>query len=152
MWYKVDFKKVTLFFVPITLRKKGMLAWLEALTEPFRTIQYEFEQKREDAWYNLRHNGQVCLLRKVLNDKFDAVQRRITILDGNQFRRLYIYTEPELKTKYLGSLVLYQDVDYEDTAVDFIVQIPLESYVEHEVESLLNYYKLASKRYKIEKI
>ncbi len=137
--------------LPLSLRRVGLIAWLEALIEPLTAMQYDFVQKRIDTLYNLQHNGQVYALRKVLNDKFDS-QRRIQIVDGNQYRRGYIYTEPELKTKYLGIVYLHQDVDYADTSVDFIVQIPTECYVQYEVEGLLNYYKLASKCYKIELI
>lgn len=150
MWYNIDFKKLILLMLPISLRKVGLIAWLEAMIEPIRQIQYDFVQKRQDTFYNLEHNGQAFSLRKILNDKFDPTQRRIKILDGNQFNRTYLYTEPELKTRYLGEIALYQDTDYADTSVDFIVQIPKSVYVQYEVEGIINYYKLASKRFKIE--
>lgn len=150
MWYNIDFKKLILLMLPISLRKVGLIAWLEAMIEPIRQIQYDFVQKRQETLYNLQHNGQVCLLRKVLNDKFDRVYRQIRVLDGNQYQRKYIYTDAELKPKYLRTIFIREDADYEDTGVDFIVQIPQEVYLKYEVEAIIDYYKLASKRYKIE--
>ncbi|MDO4230226.1 MAG: hypothetical protein Q4C98_10455, partial [Capnocytophaga sp.] len=106
------------------------------------------------------HNGQVCYLRKLLNDNFDNEKRRIRILDGNKFGRKYIYTRGENKLVYLGKMYLRQRNDYADIGVDFIVVLPQEVANLHRtaqngierfynIEAFIDFYKLAGKRYKI---
>ncbi|WHT39963.1 hypothetical protein QNH98_04715 [Myroides sp. mNGS23_01] len=150
MWYNIDFKKLILLMLPISLRKVGLIAWLEAMIEPIRQIQYDFVQKRQETLYNLQHNGQVCFLRKILNDIFDIERRRIKIIDGNQYDRFYIYTKGEQKTKYLGVFYLHQRLDYRGTS-DFIIQVPSSlQYDSYQLNAIVNYFKLAGMQYKIE--
>lgn len=150
MWYKVDFKKLVVLLLPISLRQPLLITLFQVFIEPLENIHYEFTEKRTDTLYKIAHNGQVCYMRKALNDKFDRVDRRVKIKEGNQYQREYIYTDPEKKPKYLGVIYIREDADYADTGVDFIVQIPEKMYKKYEVEAIIDYYKLASKRYKIE--
>lgn len=150
MWYKVNVDRLTELLVPTFLRKQKHLAWLRMLHFPIIKVVDDFNFRRDETLYNLKHNGQVCYLRKVLNDRFDISQRRIKIIDGNQFKRKYIYTDGEQKPQYLGVMFLRDDADYEDTSVDFIVQVPLKLvYNDYEMKALIDFYKLAGKRYKI---
>ncbi len=133
------------------MRKEKQLAWLRMRHYSLTGIVDRFNIHRKKHLYNLNHNGQVCYLEGVLNDEFDRQERRIFISDGNQYERQYIYTDGELLPKYLGVIYLHQDADYSDTAVDFIVNIPQGlNYNEHKMKALINFYKLASKRYKIQ--
>ena len=111
----------------------------------------DFNFSRNQNLYNLAYNGQVCYLRKVLNDRFDIAQRRIKIIDGNKYKREYIYTDGEKKPRFLGTIYLHDDADYSDTGVDFVVLIPVGlNYNDYEMRALIDFYKLASKRYKIQ--
>ncbi len=150
--YDIDVKKLSVLLLPTFLRKAKMVAWLHCLVAPLVSLHYAFMQKREADLYNLNHNGQVCYLRGALNDAFDVEQRRIKITDGNTFRRQYIYTRGEQKPKYLGKIYLHERGDYSDTNVDFIVEVPREIYRENEMKALIDFYRLASKRYKIVKV
>ena len=128
-----------------------MLAWLRVLHFPLIKVVDDFNFNRNQNLYNLAHNGQVCYLRKVLNDRFDIAQRRIKIIDGNQYKREYIYTDGEKKPRFLGRMYLRDDADYSDTGVDFVVLIPAGlNYNDYEMRALIDFYKLASKRYKIQ--
>ena len=128
-----------------------MLAWLRALHFPLIKVVDDFNFNRNQNLYNLAHNGQVCYLRKALNDRFDIAQRRIKIIDGNKYKREYIYTDGEKKPKFLGTIYLRDDADYSDTGVDFVVLIPAGlNYNDYEMRALIDFYKLASKRYKIQ--
>jgi hypothetical protein len=101
--------------------------------------------------YNLAHNSQVCYLRKALNDEFDDEKRRIRIEDGRQKQRLYIYPRSANKPLYIGKVFLYQRGDYIDGGVDFIVVLPKDlTYDKYKLEALVNFYKLAGKRWTIE--
>lgn len=166
--YNIDFDKLVGLLTPTFLRKERMLAWLRIFVMPLKTLHYELMQRRDlrnsnSDLYRLAHNGQVCYLRKALNDNFDNKERRITLSDGNLYKPQYIYTEAENKPRYLGTMHLYREVDYSDTGVDFIVKVPLEvwqaqktetgrigEYRFYNMEALINYYKLAGKRYIIE--
>lgn len=160
----INFNRLAGLLLPTSLRKSKLVAWLKVLVSPIDTLHYNFRQKRAKDLYNLAHNGQVCYLRKVLNDSFDPTLRRIQITDGNRFTPQYIYTEAEQKDKYLGAMYLRDDSVFADTGVDFLVLVPLEvwntykteisisTYRFYDIESIIDYYKLASKRYKIEQL
>lgn len=154
MWYNVDVRKLAVQILPTFLRGMVMQAYVKALVKPIDDIHYQFLQKRKENIYIMEHNGQKCYLRAVLRDKYDPQLRRIQIDDGNLFDAEYIYTDAEIDSnpflaKYLD-LILYQDADLGDTAVDFYVKVPADLYYnEYEMKYLIDFYKLASKRYKI---
>lgn len=151
MWFNLDIPKLTSLLTPTFLRKEKLSAWLRALHYPLIKIADDFNVNRNTNLYNLAHNGQVCYLRAALNDKFDISLRRIKIAEGNRYKRDYIYTDGEKKPKYLGVMYLRDDADYGDTGVDFIVLVPAElQYNDYEMRYIIDFYKLASKRYKVE--
>lgn len=90
-------------------------------------------------------------MEKVLNDKFDNTERRIYITDGFTKDRIYLYTPEELKTKFLGSLTLFNKDDYSDTGVDFIVWVPagISGQTLIEMKAQIDFYRLTSKRFRI---
>jgi hypothetical protein len=154
MWYEVDFKKLAVLLLPTALRKAKVVAFAQVLLSPIAELHYQCKLKRLADWYKIDHTGQVCYLRKVLNDSLDVSQRRIYISDGNAFPRKYIYTRAENKPVFLGKLFIYQNSEYTNTGVDFIVYAPAEIIATkiNELNALINYYKLASKRYKVQPI
>ncbi|WP_199118721.1 hypothetical protein [Pedobacter sp. ASV28] len=153
MWYKLDLNKLVVLLVPTFLRRPLFISWLQSLVAPLVSVQQSWYVKRLDNLYKLDHNGQICYLRKALNDAFDPSLRRIYITDGNKYTRAYIYTNGEQQTKYLGKMHLRQVDDYADTGVDFRVIMPsdfsLPSNI-YQLRALIDFYKLASKRYLIE--
>lgn len=127
-----------------------MVQWIYLMLQPVEDLHYTWRLFRADNIYNLGHNSQKCYLRAALNDRFDKVLRRIEILDGNALKRRYIYTDGEQKPKYLGTMYLYDDSDYADTGVDFIVKVPDGlQYNPYEMKAMIDFYRLASKRFKI---
>lgn len=154
MLFDINFKKMGIGFLPIDLRQPKNIAYVLALLEPVEWLYYKWLQKRDFDWYRLKNTGQVCKLRKVLNDNLDPSLRRIYIAQGTAFPRKYIYTKAENKPKYLGTYFIKSQDEYENTGVDFIVFVPTEIKTASidQLKYLLNYYKLAGKRYKIEAI
>ena len=151
MWYNVKHKTLAVLHLPTFLRSASMVAWVQCLSAPMDDLQYSFVQNRSSNTYIMQHNGQVCYLRAALNDRFDNELRRIKIVDGNRYKRQYIYTRGENKPKYLGTMYLYERSDYSDTGVDFIVLVPKTlMYNDYEMRALIDLYRLASKRYKIQ--
>lgn len=153
MWHIVNWRRLAILLTPTFLRGKLMTAWLELIVDGIDSIHYDWLQFRSDNLYKLAHNSQICYLRKALNDRFDPSLRRIEISSGNAFTRQYIYTDAEQKPKWLGTMYLHGDEDYEDTGVDFIVKVPTDLVFSiYAMTALVDYYKLASKRYKIIKV
>lgn len=151
--FLIDYNKLALLMLPTFLRKVKMFAWLQVLITPIKMLYADFMNRRNANLYNLAHNGQVCYLRKVLNDSFDPTLRRIYIGDGNRYTRNYIYTNGEQQPKYLGTMYLRQAEDYADTGLDFRVIVPDDfdiNAVYHQMKATIDFYKLAGKRYKIE--
>lgn len=152
MWYSVDFHKLALNFQLAQLRKPIIMAWIYSFIRAVATKHQEWSQYRASNLYKLAHNGQVCYLRKALNDRFDPDQRRIYIDGtGGEALRTFIYTPPEMQPKYLGTIYLYQSLEFADTGADFLVYVP-SSIVQnqpHELRGLIDFYKLGGKRYLI---
>ena len=148
--YNLNIDKLLVLLTPTFLRKPKVVAWLRALAIPLHKLLYDFQQARESDLYNLAHNSQVCYLRKALNDEFDSLLRRIHIEDGKQNARLYIYPRSSNKPLYLGKVYLYQRGSYIDGGVDFVVVLPQDlEYDRYKLEALVNFYKLAGKRWNV---
>lgn len=154
MWYDVDFKKLAVLLLPTALRKAKVVAFAQVLLSPIAELHRKWKHNRLEDWYKIQHTGQVCYFRKVLNDAFPEAQGRIYISDGNAFPRKYIYTRAEKKPVFLGKMFIYQNSEYANTGVDFIVFAPAEIIAAkgNQLNALITYYKLASKRYKIQPI
>ena len=151
--YNLNIDKLLVMLTPTFLRKPKLVAWLRTLATPLHKLLYDFQRAHQADLYNLAHNSQVCYLRKALNDEFDDEQRRIRIEDGKQKQRLYIYPRSANKPLYLGKLFLYQRGDYIDGGVDFIVVLPKDlTYDKYKLEALVNFYKLAGKRWQISQL
>ena len=151
--YNIDYNKLILWLVPDFLRKGRQFAWLKTLASPVKRLWELFIKQRAENLYKLNHGPEVWSLQKALNDRFDSEKRRIYITDGYTKDRLFIYSKVEDKPKSLGTLHLHNRGDYSDTGVDFIVwvpnTVPLTSSNNYELRSLVDFYKLASKRYTI---
>lgn len=150
--YNIDYYRFLLQLLPMLLRKPVMVAYMQVLIIPVVKLYNTFTEYREQTLYELAHNGQVYSMENVLNDRFDMVTRRIYITDGFAVERFYIYTRDEAKPQELPQY-LYNPADYADTGVDFIVWVPKAVVVSDdemvEMNALIKFYKLASKRYKI---
>lgn len=154
MWYNVDFEKLGKERVAAFLRKPILLAFLNAINTQVINLHYLWKQKRLTDWYKIDHTGQVCLLRKVLNDALDPIDRQIYITNGNAFPRKYIYTGAEKKPVFIGKMFIYRNSEYLNTGADFIVFAPqdiIDNKI-NELNALILFYKLASKRYQIRPI
>ncbi len=152
MWYNIDFNKIAVLLLPTSIRKPKIIAYLKVLLSPVVELHELFLQKQKLDVFRLEHNGQVCYLRKALNDVFDNDLRRIEINGSNKFSPEFIYTPIEEKPKFLGTIFIHSKVDYSDTAVDFIVRVPKSIYInrKYEIHKWIDFFKKGSKSYTIE--
>lgn len=152
MWYKVDFYKLGMLLLPSFLRQQITLAFVKSMMCPLDNLYYKWSQFRDKNIYTLQHNGQVCYLRKALNDQFDPSLRRIFIEESNAFKRKYIYTKAEEKPRFLGKMYINQKINFADTGFDFLVFVPAQIIKTqiYELGAVIRFYKLGGKIYKIE--
>lgn len=151
MWYNIDYYKLAVHLLPSFLRKERLVVLCQSCVAYIHKLHYDWKMKRLRDLYKIKHTGQVCYLRKALNDALDPQERRIYIEDGNSFNRKYIYTTAEDKPVYLGKIFIYQNSEYIGTGADFIVFAPqniIDTKI-YELKSIIDFYKLASKRYQI---
>ncbi|AWG24831.1 hypothetical protein [Flavobacterium kingsejongi] len=157
MWYNININDLVILQLPTFFRKPIMLAYIQQLVKPIDSLLYRWQLFREDNLYKLEHTGQICYLRKALNDRFDIVQRRIYIGDGNRYEITYIYPEAEYGVTILqpesepGTIYLRTEAETADTGLDFIVYVPQEIYNTqiYALHALIQFYKAGGKRYNI---
>lgn len=79
--YDVNFKRLALLLLPTFWRRPLFAAMAYAAVSPLQYLHTRFILWKRESDYRLEHNGQVCYLRALLNDKFDPIDRRITITE-----------------------------------------------------------------------
>lgn len=156
--YDINIKRLALLLMPTFFRRPGICGLLYAAVSPLCSIYIQFTFYRNDKKYRLTHNGQVCYLRAVLNDNFDPILRRITIIDGAiKSSTLIINSRPTnsvLIPERQGSalIVSRRKLGQLDAGANFWVNIPLALRQDiniKQMQAIINNYKLASKRYEI---
>jgi hypothetical protein len=157
--FEVDFPKLVRLLLPPRLRKIKHVVWLQALVNPVNYLYQQFWRNREANLYRLYITPQVIYMEKLLNDKYDISGRRIRIKDALVYEPEYIYQEQELKPIYIYKeeenkpVYLFTDFEIGSDSVDFFVLVPQDLiYYEDGMTALIDNYKLAGKRYKIQKI
>ena len=157
MWYKLDFDKLAILLLPTFLRKPRLAAYLQALITPINNLYYTWYNWRIDNIYKLERTGQICSLRGSLNDKFDPIERRIYIGDGQIYDTTYIFTEAEEQDVWLDTeteadtLWLRTEAETADTGFDFIVYVPEALFKTqiHALKAHIDFYRAGGKRYNI---
>lgn len=130
MWFDVNWDILVINLLPTFLRKPALVGYVQALISPIETLYYKWYNWRIDNIYKLDHTGQVCSLRGSLNDKFDPIERRIYIGDGQFYDTIYIYTEAEGQKINIytegeePTIWLRTESETADTGLDFIVFVP----------------------------
>ncbi len=159
MWFDINWYKLCGEMLPTKWRDSTTVAFIKVLLKPINQIYYSWYNWRIDNLYKLEHTGQICSLRGSLNDKFDPVQRRIYIGNGQMNPTTYIYTEAEAQDVFTnteseskqGTMYVYTEAETADTGLDFIVYVPFEI-VNREIYALtahIEFYKAGGKRYAI---
>jgi hypothetical protein len=157
-WFKIDYYKLVRLLLPIILRQPIVIAFLESAVSPVDMLHILFSNNRDDNLYRLSITPQVCYLEKALNDRFDVGDRRIYIGDGVFYEELFLYTDAENKDEFIyaetenKNMYIYTGSETGSESVDFIVNVPADlKYNEPEMKAIIDMYKLASKKYSINK-
>lgn len=153
--YDISYQRLALALVPLAMRQPVLMAFLYVLLSPVIYCASLFERFRTDTDYRLTHNGQVCYLTAVLNDRFDPTLRRITITDVEPLRGNILYLREEstflMAPRRSGTAVTINRRGFSGSdSVDFAVIVPATlrgTFPQNQMQALINTYKLASKRY-----
>lgn len=157
MWFNINWNVFAVDNIPTMLRKPSFAALAQMLLRPLNSLYYLWYNWRIENIYKLEHTNQICYLRGSLNDKFDPVQRRIYIGNGQFYETIYIFTEAEERDVWLNTesepetLWLRTESETADTGLDFIVYVPEEIFNSqiHALHAHIIYYKAGGKRYNI---
>lgn len=149
-----DFKKLIKWLIPVWLRQSTVMLVLQAAMLPVRQVYNTYVLFVKETLYRLQHNGQICYLRKVLNDKLDVTERRILLEDFEGLQRFFFWAETDLRdVNFENTVYFWPDDMYADSGIDFVVKIPYGIVTAEKdlsyLHSLLKEYKLASKNYTI---
>lgn len=154
--FNFDIKKWIYNVLPTFLRKQNLTDFLEALLSPLKRLFDLLVSFRNGNLYRLDITSQVCKLEKMLNDRYDPEQRRITITDGEFVPEEFIYKSVEKRdiSVYLNSendnVPVYKFIEFGSKYSDFIVNVPGSvAFDLSEMTALIHMYKLASKIFTI---
>lgn len=79
MWYDVSWVSLVQQLMPHWMRKPRFVSWMRLLIGQVRYLHILFLQWRNGVVYDITHTGQTASLEHWLNDRFDPVDRRITV-------------------------------------------------------------------------
>ena len=135
-----------------------MLAWLDSLSKPLKTLNGVFDSFRANTLYKLNFTSQIIYLEHFLNDQFDSVERRIFIDTTDDLGFKFIYQKAESKLKnaiFLASegspkkffIKTFQEIV--DT-INFTVNVPTVVVFDEDImRSKIDFYNQAGKIYTI---
>lgn len=152
-FYMVVIRRLAVLLLPTMLRSKGLTAVVQILAAPFAYMQVQMVNYRTEKEKRLKHNGQVCKLRAMLNDMFDADQRGILIADAEVLPDFVIFQRRSGLIKSLPVDVPRRGFSG-SMGYDFVVKVPLRLYsdaMRMKIGAAVTEYKLASKRFVITK-
>lgn len=151
--FQINWFRLVKMLVFPAVQKPVLLAFINALLAPIRTKYNNFIQFKTDTDYRVQHNGQVCYLQKMLNDKFDNSLRRIRVQNVPAKPRLSFYQPEDDKSVFFYEdepLVHFYTPNSYYNEFDFEVLIPTSlSHYNDQIATEINYYKIYSKNYQI---
>lgn len=83
--------------LPTFWRTATRTTWVLVLIYPFRSLYIKFQAFKTEVDYLNYYNSQIIYLEKVLNDKWDLLNRGIYIDNLADLDRLYIFNKLEAK-------------------------------------------------------
>lgn len=157
--YNLKIKRLALLLLPTFYRRPLLAAFAQCMVQGVNRVYGEFIGWKQERDYRLKHNGQVCYLRAVLNDKFDPIERRICVSDivdegkSKQFFRRSQGRFIHVPVRDSGAAEIVNQRGFSGIgSPDFLVCIPQQLHGkinEAKLNAVVDTYKLASKRWKI---
>lgn len=98
----IDFDAIIRDNTPIEWYEPNRVTWFNVLLKPFKMIYLDFQAVKSDYLYKVAYNGQVCMLQRILNDKFDNVNRGIYITERGLINIEYQFYKIEGRVDHYG--------------------------------------------------
>ena len=151
--FPINITKLGISLLPTFFRTASVVEWIRVLLFPLQSVQNTFFANRDKNIYLLTHNGQVCRLRKVLNDAFPTRSKSFIIEDANDYGTwLYAHDDDDIYDQLIvpdtSDLVVWDEETMTKYA-DFIVLVPADiTGIDNMnvIRALVNTYKLTSKK------
>lgn len=164
-WHSFDIVKLVSLLLPMKMRRLNLVLFLNVLTLPLGYLVAQI-------LYKMQHDGRVIYLEKVLNEAFDMPgysaashesSKIIYIASGEMPDETYLFqmNEPD-DPPFVGldanindgdDVWLYTQEELDAQYNDFRVVVPMAlQEFENKIKNLVDYYKMAGKKYKIEYI
>lgn len=157
--YDIVYIKLRTWLTPDVLHKPKLLSLLHSLTHSVEQLYVRFKAFRNEKVYQLSITPQVFSLEKLLNDRYDRISRRITIVDSLDQSPTYIFIRSESKPFFLktrGEEPVSHIYTRSETGIipnDFVILVPLGiQFEENEMIALVKRFCLAGKKIKIQVI
>ncbi len=161
--YNHDIDILATQLIPPILRNERMLAWCKLLTWPIKRLWLQVLQHYSYLDGIIRYSGQVMYLRLAIEE---TTGYEVVIIDNaNPFQQLYWYkiNDATNDEQYIYSINDINDPLYQDkyifctndyiNDIDFIVRInPLTDNARRLATELIEQYKPAGKKYKVEQL
>jgi hypothetical protein len=156
--FQIDYRRLFVYLLPTFLRGSVIRAFLWAATSQINSLYNSFMLNRTNNLYRLKMNGQVCYLRRVLNDAFPQANNQIRIEDGARVGWWQYAWDEDFDPTNLYLLItddgtLFWDEESILASVSgFLVYVPRSIFDvnnDAKIRALLNNYKLLSKSYTI---
>lgn len=152
----INWKRFVVNLLPVKLRTGSVYGLISAMVSGVVHIYNTLLSYNNNVTYKLAHTSQVWSIEDVLNDSFDPSQRRIYLQDagGEVVTLIHRRTDEEpviIQPRTDPALLIHNRSAYDGGNFDFIVITPYR-YTEADIyamRALVNYYKLAGKRFDI---
>lgn len=152
----VDWNRFVLLLLPLRLRTAELHAFARVCISPVVELYDKLRTYSVEVDYKLNHTCQVWSIQAALNDRFDIVQRRIYIMDSDDYDAIYLNPDDDQLPVYIDTdaysdLLLHPDSSYISSGFDCVIVLPYafpQSDI-YQLKALVNYYRLAGIRYDI---
>ncbi|MEI8087098.1 MAG: hypothetical protein WCG93_12890 [Paludibacter sp.] len=149
----IDFRRLAVLLLPTFMRQPVIVTFIGSFMPALTDLQIRFLANRTANLYRLSHNGQVCYLRKVLNDAFPTREKDFVIEDYDPSGHWVYAFDAELFSSQLmipeASGEIIYSVELIGDYANFTVKIPTNIASDdnlNRIKSLVNTYKLLSKK------
>lgn len=149
-WLSIDFKQTFVDLSPTFFRDVRFDFFNSAFAAPLQSLA-------DKTLYEMQHDSRVIYLEKVLNEYFEIetynpnshiATRQIYIIDTPKAPKTYIFQTEENQPVYLGTVYLDREQEFN---ADFIIKVPEAiAFDEPKLRAMVNFYKLAGKKYLIQ--
>ena len=155
--YDFDIELQIKRLTPTRKRTQDVIDWVVSLVRGTKKTQEDFKAYRDDTLRTLSYNSQTLIFNKLLNDSCDPTLARIYIdnsADDLEDSYMYFIEENQedafcydLSEEPFNGRYMYSIQEYR-SPYDFTVNVPTDlAGKEATIRSLVNFYKLAGKRY-----